>query len=138
MILWLPLALDLVALQLFSVPPPIIIWSQLWLTALTLLLLGGFYVSIGVFTSVITKNQIIAAVLSFAMIFGVFALEFLRMFNKSDNAILSLIAYISSVEHLQNAVQGLFDTRPLVFYVTITALMLMITQRILQGRRLKG
>lgn len=138
MVLWLPIALDLLALQLFSVPPPIIIWSQIWLTALTVLLLGGFYVSIGVFTSVITKNQIIAAVLSFAMIFAVFALEFLRMFNKGDNFFINLIAYVSSAEHLQNAVQGLFDTRPIVFYITITALMLMITQRVLQGRRLKG
>ena len=72
LVLWLPIALDLTALQLFSMPPPPVYWSQIGLTALTIMLGGGFYVSIGVFTSVLTKNQIIAAVLCFALIFVVF------------------------------------------------------------------
>ena len=45
LILWLPIALDLTALQLFSNPPPPIYWSQIGLTALTIALVGGFYVS---------------------------------------------------------------------------------------------
>jgi len=138
LVLWLPICLDLTALQLFSSQPPPLIWSEIGLTAMTVALLGSFYVSIGVFTSVLTKNQIIAAVLSFALIFAAFGVEFLRMTEKSDQTHLSLISYVSPIEHLQNAVQGLFDSRPIVFYVTITAFMLMLTQRILQGRRLKG
>src|SRR5271156_2919196 len=59
LVLWLPIALDLTALQLFSVPPPPIYWSQIGLTMLTIALVGGFYISLGVFTSVLTKNQII-------------------------------------------------------------------------------
>ena len=42
-------------------PPPPIYWSQIGLTALTLTLVGSLYVSLGVFTSVLTKNQIISA-----------------------------------------------------------------------------
>src|SRR5271154_3442134 len=64
LILWLPIALDLTAMQIFSAPPPPVYWSQIGLTAMTLTLIGGYWVSIGVFTSVLTKNQIIAAVLS--------------------------------------------------------------------------
>src|SRR5271154_4617077 len=68
LILWLPIALDLTTLQLFSIPEPPFYWSQVGLTALTITLVGGFYISLGVFTSVLTKNQIIAAVLCFAFI----------------------------------------------------------------------
>ena len=138
LILWLPIALDLTALQLFSNPEPPIYWSQIGLTALTVLLLGGFYVSLGVFTSVLTKNQIIAAVLCFALVFTAFGVALLRWIQHVDANLLALISYISTPEHLQNAVLGLFDTRPLVFYVTVTAFMLLLTKSILEGRRLKG
>jgi len=39
---------------------------------------------------------------------------------------------------LQNAVTGIFDTRPIVFYVTVTAFVLLLTKSILEARRLKS
>jgi len=138
MILWLPIILDLTALQLFSNPAPPIAWSQILLTLLTLVLLGGFYVSLGVFTSVLTKNQIIAAVLSFALVFAAYGVAMLRWIRNTDANLLNWISYVSTPEHLQIAVQGIFDSRPIAFYITVTAFVLMLTQRILQGRRLKG
>ena len=62
----------------------------------------------------------------------------LRWIQHTDSNLLAWISYTSAPEHLQNAGLGLFDSRPLVFYVTMTAFMLTLTQRILQGRRLKG
>jgi ABC-2 type transport system permease protein len=138
LVLWLPIVLDLTALQLFSVPAPPIYWSQIGLTALTLTLVGGFYVSLGVFASVLTKNQIISAILAFAMIFITFGLSLLRWIQHVDASLLAWISYVSTPEHLQNAVQGIFDSRPVVFYVTVTAFMLMLTKSVLEGRRLKG
>jgi len=137
-ILWLPIALDLLMLQLFSSPPPPVYWGQIGLTALTITLVGGFYVSLGVFTSVLTKNQIIAAVLCFALLFATFGFSLLRWIQHVDANLLAWVSYLSTPEHLQNAVQGLFDSRPVVFYVTVTAFMLMLTKSILEGRRLKS
>jgi ABC-2 type transport system permease protein len=138
LILWLPIILDLTALQLFSTPPPPVYWSQIGLTALTLVLAGGFYISIGVFSSVLTKNQIIAAVLSFAFLFGFFIISLWKWVQHTDAATLARISYVSLPEHLENAVHGLFDTRPVVFYVSMTAFMLVLTKTILEGRRLKS
>ena len=138
LILWTPIVLDLTALQLFSLPPPPVYWSQIGLTALTMTLVGGFWVSLGVFTSVLTKNQIIAAVLSFALVFAAFGLSLLRYIEHTDATTLAWVSYISTPEHLQNAVLGLFDTRPIVFYVTATAFILLLTKSILEARRLKG
>jgi ABC-2 type transport system permease protein len=138
MVLWLPITLDLTALQIFSTPPPPIYWSEIGLTVMTIGLVGGFYVSLGIFTSVLTKNQIIAAVLCFALVFGAFGVALLRWVQHTDATLLSWISYVSTPEHLQNAVQGLFDSRPVVFYLTVTAFMLLLTKSILEGRRLKG
>lgn len=138
MILWLPIILDLAALQVFSMPPPPLYWSQVGLMALTLTLVGGLYVSLGIFTSVLTKNQIIAAVLCFALVFFSFGLSLLHWIQHVDANLLAWVSYVSTPEHLQNAGQGLFDTRPLVFYITLTAFILMLTKTILEGRRLKS
>jgi len=138
LVLWLPIALDLTALQLFSMPPPPVYWSQIGLTILTLTLVGSFYVSLGVFASVMTKNQIISAILAFAFIFISFGVALLRWIQHVDANLLAWVSYVSTPEHLQNAVQGLFDSRPIVFYVTVTAFMLMLTKSILEGRRLKS
>jgi ABC-2 type transport system permease protein len=137
-VLWLPVALDLTAMQLFSSPPPPVYWSQFGMTALTLLLMGSFYVSMGVFASVLTKNQIVAAILTFALIFATFGFSLLRWIQHVDANLLALVSYVSTMEHLQNAVQGIFDSRFIVFYVTVTAFMLMLTKSILEGRRLRG
>jgi ABC-2 type transport system permease protein len=138
LVLWLPIALDLTALQLFSSPPPPVYWSQIGLTALTILLVGAFYVSIGVFTSALTKNQIIAAVLCFAMIFVPFGVSLLKWIQNTDANLLAWVSYVSTPEHLQNAVQGIFDSRPVVYYVTVTVLMLYLAKSVLESRRLKG
>jgi ABC-2 type transport system permease protein len=138
LILWLPIALDLAALQIFSNPSPPIIWSQLLLTAMTIALSGSFFVSLGILASVLTRNQIIAAVLCFAFLLLFFLVSIVRWFPNEDAGTLAWVSYVSLPEHLENAVQGLFDSRPVVFYITVTAFVLMLTQRILQGRRLKG
>jgi ABC-2 type transport system permease protein len=138
LILWLPIALDLFALQIFSNPEPPVYWSQIGMTALTITLLGGFYVSLGVFTSVLTRNQIVAAVLCFALVFADFGFSLLRWIQHVDASLLAWVSYVSSPEHLENAVLGIFDTRPIVFYVTVTAFMLILTKSILEGRRLRA
>jgi ABC-2 type transport system permease protein len=137
-ILWLPITLDLLALHLFSNPSPPLIWNQILLTMMTVVLAGGFYVSLGVFASVLTRHQIVAAMLCFAFILVFFIISLFRWFQNEDATTLAWVSYVSGSEHLENAVQGLFDSRPIVFYVTVTAFILMLTQRILQGRRLRG
>ena len=138
LILWIPIALDLTALQLFSSPAPPVYWSQIGMTALTLALAGGFYVAIGVFCSALTKNQIIAAVLCFASLLGFFIISLWRWVQHTNADALARISYVSLPEHLQNAVVGIYDSRPVVFYATMTAFMLVLTKTILEGRRLKS
>ena len=138
LILWLPIALDLLALQVFSNPEPPVYWSQIGMTALTITLAGSFFVSLGIFSSALTKNQIIAAVLCFAFILIPFALALWRWVQHMDAFTLACISYVSGQEHFQKAVVGIFDTRPIVFYVSVTAFMLLLTKTVLEARRLRS
>ena len=138
LILWIPLGLDFFALQIFSNPEPPIYWSEMGLTLLTLALAGGFYIAIGLFSSVLTKNQIISAVLCFAFLLVIFFLSLWRYIPHTDAITLEIISYVSGIEHMQNATIGLFDTRPIVFYVSMTGFMLMLTKTLLEGRRLRA
>jgi ABC-2 type transport system permease protein len=138
LILWLPFVLDLIALQLFSNPEPTIQWAQLGLTALTIALGGGLYVSAGVFFSVLTKNQIIAAILTFGLLLVLFFISLFRWVQHMDATTLQWITYVSLPEHLQNAVKGIYDSRPVVFYVSVTVFMLLLTKSVLESRRLRG
>ena len=46
-----------------------------------------------------------------------------------------LIGYFSSVEHMQDFSSGVFDTRPVVFYLTMTTMVLFITYQVFQSRK---
>ena len=103
---------------------------------LMLLLLGMFYISIGCFASVLTRNQIIAAVISFCVITLLFFLGLIQfiLLEVTPNT-RELLSYFSSIEHMGTASRGIFDTRPVVLYVSLTTLMLALTYQAFQTRK---
>jgi ABC-2 type transport system permease protein len=103
---------------------------------LMLLLLGMFYVSIGCLTSVLTKNQIIAAVISFCAITLLFFLGLVQfiLLNVSS-ATRDLLGYFSAIEHMGTFSRGVIDTRPIVLYVSMTIVMLTLTHQAFQSRK---
>jgi ABC-2 type transport system permease protein len=100
------------------------------------LLLGMFYLSVGCFFSVLTKNQIIAAIVSFCVITLLFFLGLVQeiLLEISSNT-RELLGYFSAVEHMGTFSRGIIDTRPIVLYVSMTVLMLGLTHRAFQSRK---
>src|SRR6266536_92542 len=95
---------------------------------LILLLLGMFYLSIGCFTSVLTRNQIIASIISFCAITLVFLLGLLELILVNvSSAARDLLGYFSAIEHMGTFSRGVIDTRPIVLYVSMTVVMLALT-----------
>jgi ABC-2 type transport system permease protein len=82
---------------------------------LGILLLGASFIALGLFTSSLTENQIIAAVLSF----GAFLLFWVIGWAKSfaGPTLGPILEHISIVVHLDSFVKGLIDSRDLVFYL---------------------
>src|SRR4051794_38307772 len=103
---------------------------------LMLLLLGMFYISIGCFASVLTKNQIIAAIVSFCTITLFFFMGLIQYILLDISASTrELLGYFSALEQMGTLSRGILDTRPIVLYVSMTALMLALTFQAFQSRK---
>jgi len=107
-------------------------------TYLLLLLVGMFFISIGCFTSVLTQNQIVAAVMSFCVITIFFFGGLMGYFMPNISPMLrEIVGYFSTLEHMGEFSKGIIDSRRLVFYGTATFFMLVLTHQFLQYRRWK-
>lgn len=137
MICWSPILLNNAWLHIVSPEKINISWGMILLPNLFLLLIGGLYLSIGIFTSVLTQNQIISAILSFVLIFLVYSVAFIQ-FIKPGQETQSLIEYFSVYGQMEASLKGILDTRPLVYYVSGIAFFLFLTQRVLLSKRLKA
>jgi len=106
---------------------------------LLLLLIGMFYISIGCVASALTKDQINAAVISFSAItlcFFAGLLSFIMMIT--EPTLKNLNSYISAVEHMADFSKGVIDSRPIVWYLSMTVLMLVINFQVFQYRKWKS
>ena len=89
-------------------------------------------VSIGLFASSLTENQIIAAVVTFVILLFMFIINFLTL--GEDSFLYGIIKYLSVTEHLQNFLLGLIDTRDIVYFVSIVLLFTFLTVKSCQSR----
>lgn len=108
-----------------------------WGAYLLMLLLGMFYISAGCLASVLTSNQIIAAVICFVAVTLAFFSGLIWMFmsNSFSGMARDLMAQVSAIEHMMNFSRGVIDTRPIAFYLSMTFLMLFLTHKVFESRK---
>jgi ABC-2 type transport system permease protein len=100
-----------------------------------LTLLGAVFTSIGIFSSVISTNQIvsfiIAVFLCFIVYMGFFYLSELEVWG----AAASLIDQLGIAYHYDALSKGLIDSRDVLYFISIIAIMLLLTRLILGSRK---
>jgi ABC-2 type transport system permease protein len=90
-----------------------------------LLFLIGAYTSIGVFTSTLSENQIVAFILSvFLCFFFYFAFEGMAAYLPSFENIISSLGMDS---HYKSMSRGVLDTRDILYFVSVTIAFLSFT-----------
>ncbi len=135
-ILWIPTICYFAIFQVITGQVAAHSAGAYWGSYLMLLLLGMFYLSIGCLASVLTRNQIIAAIISFCAITLLFFLglvQFILLDVSSETR--DLLGYFSAIEHMGTFSRGIIDSRPIVFYVSMTAVMLALTYQAFQSRK---
>jgi ABC-2 type transport system permease protein len=135
--LWVPTLFYGLAYQVISGAQVPLGVGPVMLSYLIVFLIGSFFISIGCFTSAFTSNQAIAGFASFAIIALFFFTGFLG-FMTTNPAFEEFFRYISMMQQMRGFTEGSFDSRPVVLYVTGTALFLVLTQRVLMNRKLKA
>jgi len=100
-----------------------------------LVLIGGLYIAVGLFFSACTKHQIIAVLLSFALLaLLTFASQGLATITEIG-WLRVLLQQVSIRTHFHDFVRGLIDLNHVVFFVTMTGLFLFLTVKRLEMRR---
>jgi len=99
-------------------------------------LLGGAFLSLGIFTSSLTQNQIVAAVLSFGALLMFWVIGWTR--NLVGPTAGSLIEYISITQHLDTFAKGILDSRDVLYYLMFILFFLFLTLRRMEYFRWKG
>jgi len=135
-VLWLPTAIYFV-----------IFWLQTRLTAagatgaylctyFLLLLMGMFYLSLGCLCSSLTRHQVTAAVMSFAIVSLFFLTGLLTFLAGNVGSFMrGLTVTLSPIEQMTQFSRGIIDTRAVVWYLVMTALSLFLTLHSFQARR---
>jgi ABC-2 type transport system permease protein len=135
-VLWIPTALYFFIFQFVTHQSAATSVGAYWGSYLMLLLLGMFYLSVGCLASVLTKNQIIAAIVSFCTITLLFFLGLVQFILLDISATTrELLGYFSAIEQMNTLSRGIFDTRPLVLYLSMTAVLLTLTYQAFQSRK---
>lgn len=98
-----------------------------------LILLAGMYSAIGIFASSLTKNQIVAFILSFFIILVLYLIQFTLIFIPDWLA--GFLQYISIGYHFSNLSKGVIDTRNIIYFLSMTALFLKLAVTILESKK---
>ncbi|HXX42489.1 MAG TPA: ABC transporter permease [Chthoniobacterales bacterium] len=135
-VLWLPTLLYFAIFLKITHQPAATSPGAYFGSYLMVLLLGMFYLSVGCLASVLTKNQIIAAVISFCAITIFFFLGLLQfVLLDVSGATRDFLGYFSALEHMGTYSRGIIDTRPVVLYLSATILVLALTHQAFQSRK---
>lgn len=136
LVLWIPTILYFAIFQYITHQPAAGSGGAYWGSYLMLLLLGMFYLSVGCLASALTRNQIIAAVISFCTITLLFFLGLISFILLDvSSTTRQLLGYFSAIEHMGTLSRGVIDTRPMVFYLSMTLVMLGLTYQVFQSRK---
>jgi ABC-2 type transport system permease protein len=100
---------------------------------LGLILMSGVYISIGIFTSSISNNQIVAFLLS--LFIGIF---FHIIFDVLANTFTGLIGivlnFMSMSNHFESIARGVIDTKDLIYFLSLIFLGLLSSDAMLAKR----
>jgi ABC-2 type transport system permease protein len=122
--------IDLVPLYLFGNPETTTILSGY----IGFVLLGMACLAVGQLFSALTHNQIVAALITVAVLLGFWFVGHLQSFQTSYS-LRSLFGYLSFSDHFGEFVQGLVRTEAVLFYLVVCAIALILNTNYIQWQR---
>ena len=101
---------------------------------LGMVFLGAAFISVGIFASSVTENQIVAAVISFSILLFFLMIGFASDFVGNYKA-LQFLQYLSISGHMDQFLRGVISARDTLYYVSFIGFMMFLTYLVIESRR---
>lgn len=111
-------------------------WKPVLTAYLGLLLLGGSFISIGLFISTLTTNQIVAYITTFAVFLMLWVISWIGSF--SSGVFTDVTAYLSIIEHFDDFTKGVIDTSHVIYYLSLITFGIFLTAKSVDTERWRG
>jgi len=111
-------------------------WKPIATGYLGLLLMGGCFLSLGLFISSLTKNQIVAAMATFAVFLMLWVINWISTFVGPTTQ--TVLQYLSLTEHFDDFAKGIIDTKHVIYYLSFMAFGLFLTAKSVDSERWRG
>lgn len=109
-------------------------WGPIFGGYIGAILLGATFSSIGIFASLLTRNQVIAFIIGMAICFSFTLLtDFILYFI--PNAFIGFIQYFSANFHFRNIAKGIIDSRDLLYFITISFISLFGAKIVMSNKK---
>ena len=109
---------------------------------LSLLLVSVTYVAVGIFASSVTRNQLIAFILTFVMLLIIgMMLPFIVEITMAgsglghDSALLETVRWMSTGSHVERMLKGMIDTADLAYFVVASGVFLLLSKTVIESSR---
>ena len=97
------------------------------------IMLGAAFTAIGLFSSALTRNQIIAFILGAVICFALTTLD--RMLFFFPTPVLNVINYLGASSHFQNVAKGIIDSRDILYFLSLIFLGLYAAHLTMQEKK---
>lgn len=108
-------------------------WKPVATGFLGIVLQGACLLAFGAFISTLTRNQIVAGAVGFALALVLWILNWTTSFGNSVGV--QVLNYLSIVSHMDSFSKGVIDTKDIVYYLSMIFLGLFLTARSLESLR---
>jgi ABC-2 type transport system permease protein len=108
-------------------------WRPIAAGALGLFLLGASFLAMGTFVSTLTRNQIVAGILSFCLFLGMWTLGWAD--SPTAGPVMQVVAYLGVTSHLEDLAKGVVDLKDIVFYLSVIVFGLFLAHQSVESQR---
>jgi len=128
LLLSLPLALSVSALGNMD-------WGPVIGGYLGAFLMGAAYLSIGLFVSSVTQNQIVAAVTGFFICFGMWIVGESIVVFMAPASLAGVLEFLGLGSHFDSIGRGVIDSRDIIYYLTVIGFFLFLNVKGVESRK---
>jgi ABC-2 type transport system permease protein len=111
-------------------------WKPIVTGYIGLALLGGCFVSVGLFISSLTKNQVVSGMLTFSVFLMLWIITWIGSAIGPTGE--RLTNYLSIIDHLDDFTKGVIDTTHLIYYLSFIGFGLFLTAKSVDSERWRG